>query len=88
MMKTALQTVCGALALSLATLTVLPSSALAATPPSVCSRKRVSAEPLGRFWVPDFRFWRSVSVMGFTGSESAAVNRTERTPEESYTAFY
>jgi len=35
MMKTALQIVCGALALSVATLIVLPSSASAATPTTV-----------------------------------------------------
>ena len=84
MMKTALQIVCGALALSVRRLSLCLHQPRPRPQPQPLS----TAAPLGRLWVPDFRFWRSVSVMGFTGSESAAVNGSERTPEEGYTAFY
>ena len=46
MMKTALQIVCGAWALSLATVTVLPSSAFAATPVACSTCYRGAPGPI------------------------------------------
>ena len=47
-MKTAPQTVCGALAFSLATFTVLPSATLAATSstPQLCANCRAAPSPI------------------------------------------